>query len=190
MIINIKGTSGSGKSTIVRKIMDLYKGQKIPYKEAGRRQPIGYVLYRSEAQHSGKPLAVVGHYETACGGCDTINKMDRIYELVRQAHQNGYDVLFEGLLLSAEFQRTYKLHADELPLLVLGMDIPLDVCIESVNKRRWAKNPDKPPVNPKNTESKWKGTKSTIRKLQEHGVDARWVQREEALELIMEKFDI
>lgn len=189
MIINIRGTSGSGKSTLVRRVMELYGGPKVVYREEGRKQPIGYALHRAQGV-PGRPLGLIGHYETACGGCDTVPKMDRIFELVREAHANGMDVLFEGLLISADFNRTYALHADGLPLLVVGLDVPLDVCLDSVNQRRWAKNPNKPPVNPKNTESKWKGTKNTMKKLQEHGVDARWADREGAFKIIRGALDV
>lgn len=183
MIINIKGTSGSGKSTIVREIVKCYTGTKVAKFIDGRRQPIGYIHNR---EGDGPALEVIGHYETPCGGCDTINKLDEVFERVRAAHAEGRDVLFEGLLISADFNRTHALHEDGLPLLVVGLDsVPLDVCIESVNERRRAKRgPDAPPVNPKNTESKWKGTKKTMEKLREHGVAAPSVHREQAIGLI------
>ncbi len=189
MIITIKGTSGSGKSTLVRRIIDLYDGQKLVYRQEGRKQPIGYAYYRPEGE-SGKPLAIIGHYETPCGGTDTIPKMDRIFELVREAHVNDMDVLFEGLLLSADFNRTYALHTDGLPLLVIGMDVDIDTCVDSVNIRRQAKCAGKPLVNPKNTISKHKGTKNTIKKLQDHDVDARWATRETAFQIIRGALDV
>lgn len=191
MIVNIRGTSGSGKTTAVKQgLLEQFrpdqrfkwvpKWDQIPEEHRPerlkRKQPWGYHLI---PDRPGKSIVVIGHYETACGGTDTISKMDTIFSMVRQAHlKSGCHVVFEGLLLSADFNRTYALHQDGLPLVVLGMDVPLDVCLDSVNARRWAKNPDKPPVNPKNTESKYKGTKNTMKKLQDHGVDARWVDRE------------
>jgi len=188
MIINIRGTSGSGKSTLVRRIIDAYDTKMAVRRsdDPKRKQPHGYILSREGK----RDLALIGHYETACGGCDTINGMDRIYQLVRESADAGYDVLFEGLLISAEFNRTYALHTDGYDLTVVGLDMPLDVCVDSVNQRRWAKNPDKPPVNPKNTESKWKGTRSTMKKLQEHGVEAVWADRDQAFQIIVEKLDL
>lgn len=185
MIINIRGTSGSGKSTLIRRVMERYD-RCLSVRVPDRRQPIGYILQ----EEGRKSLAVVGHYETACGGCDTITSMDTIYDKVRRSHGMGMHVLYEGLLISADFNRAYALHQDQLPLLVIGLDTPLDLCLESVNMRRWAKNPDKPPVNPKNTESKFKGVRSTMKKLQDHGVAAEWHDREGAYQRICQALEL
>lgn len=180
MIIQLRGTSGSGKTTVVRKVMELYAARanvKIP----GRRRPLGYVLTHP---HGGRPLAVLGHYETACGGCDTLPSLDRIIELVRQSHAQGYDVLFEGLLISGETRRCIELHKDGLPYEVLALRTDLQTCIDSVNARRREKDPERENVNPANTEAKYKTVQSSMRKLQEAGVMAEWFGREEAVRYI------
>lgn len=188
MIVNIRGTSGSGKSFIIRQVMELYKGAKNPVRVEKRKQPLGYTLYREP--NDGPPLAIIGHYESPCGGCDTITKQDYIYELIRQAHDRGADVMYEGLLLSAEFHRAYALHTDGIPYLVIGLDVELSVCLDSVNQRRWTKDPTKPPVNPKTTTAKFKGVQNTMKKLQDHGVDARWASRGHAYQIIRETLDV
>jgi len=136
MIINIRGTSGSGKSTLVRRVMEHPSyGEATNHYMKGRKQPLGYIFPRKD----GPDLAIVGHYETACGGCDTINKMENIFRLVRISHMAGNDVIFEGLLISADVNRTQALHDEGLPLAIVGLDkVPLDLCLESVNGRRLA----------------------------------------------------
>jgi len=181
MIINIRGTSGSGKSTLARNIMALYD-TKVAYRREGRKQPIGYTY----GTNGGQLLSVVGHYETPCGGCDTIQKMDDIFQLVRDADALGHDVLFEGLLISADMKRTLALHTEGLDLRVVALDVDIETCLASVNQRRWAKNPDKPGVNPKNTVSKHKGVQSSMKKLKEAGVPASFCSRDEAFLLIRE----
>lgn len=167
-ILQIRGTSGSGKSTLARSIMEIYPS-KTRVKISGRKQPLGYVLNGSP---SGRSLYVPGHYETPCGGCDTIPSLDLIYEHVRKAHDQGHDVLFEGLLISSEVNRSQALHDDGLPFHVLMLTTPIDVCLYSVNQRRQAKRgPDAPGVNPKNTQSKFQGTLSTCKRLSAGGVD-------------------
>lgn len=146
MIINIRGTSGSGKSTLVRAVMGLYDS-RVAVKEAGRRRPAGYLCSRVQ----GNRLAVPGHYETPCGGCDTIKKQPQIQAQVRQAHLCGCDVLYEGLLSSEESGRTIEMIRDGLPLTVFLLNTPVDVCIERINARRRAKKPDAPPVAETNT---------------------------------------
>lgn len=182
MIINIRGTSGSGKTTAVRNLMALFP-EKSNIKIEGRKQPIGYVL-RHPAR--ARPLYILGHYETACGGCDTINGMDEIYKYVREGAAQG-DVLFEGLLISAEINRTVQLHKD-FPgeLHVLALNTPLEVCIDSINQRRWTKNPDKPPVKEKNTTSKFRGVQSCMRRFEAEGLNARWVDRDQAFNYMRE----
>lgn len=93
MIINIRGTSGSGKSHLVRSVMDLY-GLRTKFFVENRKQPIGYTAHR---RTSGRNLSVLGHYETACGGCDTIPSLDQIFSRAMKAH-GEHDVLFEGLI--------------------------------------------------------------------------------------------
>lgn len=209
MIINIRGTSGSGKSTTIRKIMELYES-KVRVKLEGRKQPIGYMLAKHEPK---RHLALIGHYETDCGGCDTITNQDDIYERVRKAHAAGMDVLYEGLLISADANRCVALHRDGLPLLVIALDTPLDICLASVNQRRhdaWQRRVDairadnelrvaanrkplpipdfKGEVNPKNTASKFAGVKSSMRRLEKAGVNAVWLSREDAVKRIKWEF--
>lgn len=181
-IINVRGTSGSGKSTLVTKIMEEYDTKlSITATSFKRKQPIGYRL-----SHPGRTaLYVIGHYETPCGGCDTINGMDIIYELVQEAADAGAHVLFEGLLISAEVNRTLNLE-NYGELHVIGLDLPLQECLDSVNERRRRKDPNKGPVNPKNTESKWKGTKQSIKRLEDSGVSCEWHNRQTAFERVKE----
>lgn len=193
MIINIRGTSGSGKSHLVRLIMARYH-QRIRIMEDGRKQPIMYLLNRNE-ETVGKPLIVIGHYESDCGGCDTISKMDKIFDLVRQAHKQKADVIFEGLLISADVNRVGALHEESLPLTVMAIDLPIDECLSSVNGRRRAKaertsKEYKGDVNPKNTISKHKGVQQSMKRLRNRGVDTRWGTRDEVFEMLKRELDI
>lgn len=184
MIIQLRGTSGSGKSTVVRSVMMRYGAARQKVMREGRKQPIAYVLPNKTP--GGRSLLIVGHYETACGGCDTLPSYDASIEIVRKGHEHGFDVLFEGLLISGEVARCAKLHEDGLPYVSLGLETPLDVCVDSINQRRRAKDPDKPDVNPRNTEAKFKTVQGAMRKLSERGVRTEWVTRDTALDRILE----
>src|SRR3546814_2254821 len=48
-------------------------------------------------------------------------------DLVRKSHAAGMDVLYEGLLISAEVNRAVKLHEEGLPLLTVALDTPLEI---------------------------------------------------------------
>lgn len=184
MIINIRGTSGSGKTHLVRQVMDRYDG-RYKFYEKGRRQPIGYLYHLADTEPEHHSLAIIGHYETACGGCDTISKMEKIFELVQQSAEAGHDVLFEGLLIAADVNRhvaTWEWARErDIPMEVMALTTPLDVCIDSVNARRHARNPDLPPVKTRNTEAKFGGVLKSMERLQAAGVPTWSGTREEAL---------
>jgi hypothetical protein len=146
------------------------------YNLAKRRKP----LYNTATRGS-RQLAVIGHYETECGGCDTIKTPDCLFYLIELAAVQGYDVLWEGLLMSMDFKRTVPL-SKRHRTLIIGMDVPLDVCLDSINQRRWSKNPDKPAVPVDNTTRKWHGTRQTIRRLADAGLETVWLDRDGTVE--------
>lgn len=190
MIFNIRGTSGSGKTHLVRQIMGQY-GSRVKYSEPGRKQPIGYTLNRGER---GRSLAVIGHYETACGGCDTIAKMDRIFELVKASAEQGFDVIFEGLLISADVNRHVDLHQwaqkNGQHLQVISLTTELQTCLDSVNARRKARNPDLPPVKEKNTISKFNGVRKSLERLRSAGVEVHELDRAGAMHHLAMELDL
>ena len=181
MIINIRGTSGTGKSTLARQLMALYEPNPLRYRREGRKQPLGYRYQHRIA----RDLAVVGHYETDCGGADTITDYDDLFNLVRQGATRGMNVLFEGLLISGDVKRTTELHQWALNqgdvLHVVAIQLPLDECVASVNARRKEKaersarvNGGDPnyrgEVNPKNTIAKHRGLTLACQRLEAEGV--------------------
>lgn len=143
-ILNVRGTSGSGKTHLVKRIMEQYPAKE-EYMEAGRKKPL---LYTCKAVGI-LPLVVLGHYETACGGCDTLKTRDQVFELVRTWHAKGFNVLFEGLMIGGEVNRTVELPA----CTVINLTTPIDVCLDSVRARRLAAGNDSP-FDTKNTVNK------------------------------------
>lgn len=186
MIINIRGTSGSGKSTLIRSIMEHYE-EKEPHFIKGRKRPLYYLL---TSPSSRKRLAVIGHYESPCGGCDTITSQDDIFQLVRDHHAAGHDVIFEGLLIGAEFNRTKAL-CDAHPghVHIINLTTPLEDCVAGVQARRTARG-DERPLNPKNTESKFKQVKRLKQRFEEAGIKVREGDRDEALALVEQILEI
>ena len=115
MIINLRGTSGSGKSTVVRRVMEKYSqastGAINPQFSDGRKQPIGYACLPPDADV--QPLWIPGHYETACGGCDTLKTVDQVYKEVTSAAELSYSVLFEGLMIQEAKSSTFIAFANK-----------------------------------------------------------------------------
>ncbi len=161
LIINVRGTSGSGKSHLIREVMARYKNQTPVFIE-GRKRPM---YYKCQHPTGGRELCVLGHYESPCGGCDTINGTDLIFNTVRELARLGYDVLFEGLLISIEVNRTNAMANSGIgDVSVICLNTPLETCIASINSRRAARGKTEP-VNPDNTASKHRGVVSAAKRL-------------------------
>lgn len=183
MIINIRGTSGSGKTTIVKTVMaSLEPYGKIAVNIPKRRNPIGYWF----GPKVPRILAVPGHYETACGGCDTISGYDQIFDYVKIGHEGADHCLFEGLLLSEESKRTIQLDR-QFPgkLLVIQLTTPESVCLDSIRARREARG-DTRELNPSNTVNRIRTIDRVCDFLKQEGVNVEQHDRDSAMHRVME----
>ena len=154
VIINPRGTSGAGKTELVRRILAEYgwrrhagfAGGVEPIWRAGRPRPFGYRLAHPLG---GRPLVVVGDYEVTSGGCDTIRAADGgLQEVIRRAGDYaaaGHDVLLEGQRLSSEYERSAAL-ARSHRLHVLRLATPPDQCARNLVGRRRARRNTWPSV--------------------------------------------
>lgn len=170
MIINIRGTSGSGKTYTVRSFMNVYQPETVIMLD-DRRVAAHCVYYNM------MPVYVIGSYKNVCGGCDTIPTQDMACSLVRHFSQFGH-VLFEGLLMSHSFARYYAL-CEELTsvgdkFVIAYMDTPLELCIERVKRRRLEKGTTKP-FDTRNTVTHYYATLGTKDKFDAKGCDTRWI---------------
>lgn len=180
MIINIRGTSGSGKSTIAFTLL-----KNFTYKKDldSNGKVLGYVV---DAGLS-RPVYIVGKYETKCGGCDTIATQQEAADRAVKAHEAGYHVIMEGLLASAAGPKgavTATISATNAACFGI-MDTPLDVCLARVTQRRLDRG-DERPLNPKNTTDKWTQTRQTARAMYDLGYDVRSIDHTKAYEDVMD----
>jgi hypothetical protein len=152
-IVSIRGTHGSGKSSIVRAIIDKYKlEERFQDRLTKKPERIGY-----SGESDGGSLFVVGSYHNACGGCDGIQPYSRILEII-QARLVEQHCLFEGALVSSSYGSIghYMNEAEPecgTPIFAF-LDTPLEVCLERIKARRAAKG-NFEPLNPKNTTVKY-----------------------------------
>lgn len=181
-IINLRGTSGSGKTFIVKKIMEQYL-QKEPHHIPGRKQPIGYTLRDARCNKELPPLFVVGHYEGACGGCDNLSQgLDYIYGLIKEHSTQGKNVIYEGLIVASDVLRCIELmQRDKHELMVIGLNTSLEDCLAGVQARRDARG-DTRELNPSHTRSKFKALIPQRIRFKDAGVDFRLLNRAEALD--------
>lgn len=133
MIISLRGTNGSGKSTIVREIMRGYpRSIKIEY--PGRRRPRGYLCQTGKVSDL-RSLFVPGHYEIANGGVDTLSSLDEAYDLIERHAELGCHVLYEGKNMSDGVGRLLALRRAGYPVAVALIDEPVRKCVAAVRSR-------------------------------------------------------
>jgi thymidylate kinase len=133
VIYDLRGTNGSGKSTIVFEMMKVFEFAEHPYPFGSTDKP-DYFFNECRALN----LIVIGKYRTQCGGCDGITSQDRITSACRHwALVEGRNVIIEGSIVASVFDRWNKLAIqanDDYTFCFL--DTPVEVCIERVKSRR------------------------------------------------------
>ena len=148
MIIKIHGTSGSGKTTIIRELMKM--SDPVPAicvnMKTGKTE--AYILHLPGVM---KPVSVLGPYGAAqCGGLDAISGTNNHVELLHRYVEWGH-VIYEGLLGSecygAMGTASERYHGDHL---FAFLDTPIETCIARVKERRLIAGNNKP-LNEDNT---------------------------------------
>lgn len=166
MILNLRGTHGSGKSTAVMSLIKKFGSTRLSPIPATSKRPEAYALIVSGLK---RPVFVIGPYTSQCGGCDAIQPYARIWPLVVEYAKRGH-VVFEGALVSCSLgsigEAMVKRKKD---CVVAYLDTPLEVCVERIVARRAKKGNDKP-LNSKNTELKFKSIGNTRPRFEAAGV--------------------
>lgn len=179
MIINIRGTSGSGKSTIVKQFLN--KVPRVPYSKQSFMIDSKIYGYYCTIENR-MVLSVIGSYEKPTGGCDNISPLSEVFEQVLTEHKSGNHVLFEGLLVSRSKGRVIDLYnlvgGDQLH--IIHLTTPLEECLKGIEERRLAKGNTKP-VNPFRTEETFNRVAKITRDLEILGVPTYYLNREQAL---------
>lgn len=158
MILNLRGTHGSGKSTVVRTILERLSQTVTLTGATGKIE--GY----SGLLTNGARLLIVGSYKNACGGCDTIQPYSLIWPRIELYAQHGH-VLFEGALVSSSYGNIGRAsEAYGSQFVFAFMNTPLAVCLDRVCKRREERGNLKP-LDPKNTQGKYDNILKTIPKI-------------------------
>jgi cytidylate kinase len=135
MIISLRGTNGSGKTTVVNELMRAATRVAPRYGLLGVRRPEAYCLTFSTSS----PLYVLGPYCTpsACG-FDGVTSYENQPALVRKYAAQGH-VVFEGLLSGKMWGQVGALLEELVPqhgAALLYLTTPLDECIRRVVERR------------------------------------------------------
>lgn len=187
--LQICGTSGSGKTTIVRALMLVCNAEAIRWNEKGTKP----VMYAGD-HPDGTRMYFLGSYETVCGGCDTINGVAVVAQLLQDLHDEGADgiCIFEGLMHS---HMVGTIGAKQIELGVENhqrafLDTPLKVCLDRVLQRRAEsarlKGKLVKPFNTANTQKDWPRVRQCMFNCEKQGIIVHDVFYKSATEAIMQ----
>lgn len=188
LIINLRGTSGSGKTTVARGFLRDFPNMPMlnaQGKILGMR--VNPPAWRSS-------LFLIGKYDNTCGGMDTCETQADCATRVAMFYEQGH-VLAEGLLASGVGPKATLpgacIAAAGANAWFLCLDTPLEICLQRVQGRRDERG-DGRPFNPENTKSKWEQTRRAYELLEEGSANVRWLPHETAYEKVrrmLEKAD-
>jgi predicted ABC-type ATPase len=134
-IINVRGCNGSGKTYTVTGLLPTDR-------QLDHRW--GIDTYTVQSQHWTATL--LGRYETACGGMDTVKTQIAARSAVEHAADiscPNHSVVFEGVLISTIYgpweALTRRLEEQGHEVIWAFMDTPLDVCLQRIYERNGGK---------------------------------------------------
>lgn len=187
-VVQIAGTSGSGKSHLMRAFLKRMRKEAQLVKDvgmAGREGPGGYLVLCED----GEEVFVPGNYDTPTGGCDTIKEIKTVYELIEAELAKGRHVAYEGLFCMNQ-TRGPRLAAElGKRCVVLQLTTPLATCLASVNIRRAERGAGEL-ANKKNTEDNYKRSVNFCASMREAGARVIRVSRDEGLDTMLEVLGI
>lgn len=167
LIINLRGTNGSGKSTAARSM--LRHDSLLPeIREKGSNVTIMGVNCLTD----GRTILVGPYPEGKTGGCDRVKTFEIMRGAIRRACDMRYPiVIFESVTVSTVFG-SWADFCQQEPFWWVYLNTPLDVCIERVKLRNGGKEFDEEMVA-----DKYRAIKATQRKAIDAGFqvyDLHW----------------
>lgn len=178
-VFNIRGTNGSGKTTMARAFLGPSKVDLSSYAAPTKKDP-GRTLRYPGAVTSENDL-LLGSYETACGGMDKhpAGKGFVVPQTAIRYALNNWpflrSVICEGVLASGVYGSWHDfamgLQSEHNDFAFVYLHTPAEVCLERIRQRQ--REAGKEPAAPgtpdydrmvENVTGKWTGTMATRRK--------------------------
>jgi hypothetical protein len=164
LIVQLRGTHGSGKTSIVKHLLAQYNAEAL-YDTSKKKPKI--LGYRFTSPKISRPVYVPGTYENACGGLDGCGTQEQQVELILKAYRYGHvlcvGVLSGGVSPAATFPRMLLEAVGAENYAMCFLDTPLQLCIDRVKARRAERGDDRP-FDPKNVISKYHSVVGSIQK--------------------------
>ena len=165
LLVNIRGTNGSGKSTVPIKMMNDPDKYTIEKKIEGRKKPKTILTVFPTYK-----WVALGSYKNKTGGLDTLLNNRTIQKVLRYALKKfpDYDILMEGIIAST-LRSTYVKFFHEAEnefdrkIVVLSFTTPVDICIDRTKMRNGND------VNEEYIKRKWKTVERNIKHFSDEG---------------------
>lgn len=191
VIVNLRGTSGAGKSTVAHTLLKKYPHEVV--ESAKRPRGDRPLVYRINVQGTA-PIFLFGAYHTQCGGCDGIMDYGNVLPPLLRRYASQGHILFEGLLISGGVGRVGQAmqeldRSGRSRAIWALLDTPLELCLERIEARRRARGVDKP-LNPANTAQKHRAAQLTHAKLYQEGWDSRLIDHRKPVKSVLKLFGI
>lgn len=178
-VISIRGTNGAGKTWVARQVMQRADPDFV--KKATLANGVLVNVYRN--------FVILGSYDRACGGCDTIKTPQQVWDAVVECAQHS-NVLYEGVIVGNVFEPTIllneRLKMIGARLVPVCLNTPFEECVANVNRRRAVEG--KPAIErTDNILTNDKKNRSSAKKLHAAGLNPHWVSAEEAAQVILQE---
>lgn len=180
MLISLRGTNGSGKSTVIRTLLEKCISRKPIYGALGPKQPEAYKLRFTGCKVD---VYLLGPYITPTGGCDRL-QYNQILDLLNKYEPLGH-VLFEGIIVTSVYGRVGELMEKcKQNSVFVFLDTPLEVCLKRIEARREGKPRDERLI--RNVSGKYKSSEAVKKRVtKEKIMRCHTVSGDKAPELIL-----
>lgn len=171
-ILSIRGTNGSGKSTIPMSMMDDPNMHIIIKPYQGKPTKIATVFPTYDW------VALGPYYFDKNGGADCLRDKIIIQKAFWYMLKNypEYSLILEGMIPSHTFSTYFELFTaaekkyPDLQTVILELTTPVETCLERIQHRN-----DGKPINENNIISNYKSARSSCKKFEDSGVTVlRW----------------
>lgn len=200
MIINIRGTNGSGKTHLARQLIgpDAQPIDLVEYSLPTVKDPdrVKWV----EGWGTPGECVAIGSYKQGCGGMDTIPSFELQQSAVMKAAYWHVDlpgcdpehVICEGVLASTvagswlEFLSSPRLARSGHQVLIAYLDTPLELCLERIRARQIAAKGETREIKTDLVENKIKAINATRKRFDEAGIRTVTLRFDRAFDDLME----
>lgn len=170
-VIKIHGVNGSGKSTLARAFLEHFDFRVEKFEHYTSN--IAKIPEESKLFNCGvRRLVVLGKYNVACGGLDTIVNQEAKMAALKKYARNDTLVVIEGILPSTTYGEMGKF-SEQLGQkgnwLYVFLNTPFEICVDRIIARRLEKGNFKDFDPNRSMAPKIKAIEAVKRKAEERG---------------------